>query len=348
MSKELQKIELTALEKSEIETTFQDADSFREVGEKITEPLDNIFEEVTTLIDKDPIMSVTDTLQKVNGEVKEVYKGISTEPAYIRILKSLPLLNVLWKKLDDARFNMKTLTGQIQVIFEGFDASYNSITTSIDVQKDFVTGIDDNIGKVIAYKEFIDTKLVELKKVAAEQTDDKQKMKYDMFVRNVEFFNGNLEVLIGNLEASRKRLLIRLDSAHKLALSMDSSRPIFKILLSSAVIETSSQKAIDAWISAIEGMSQTIDNLTSDLTDKAIETNKKAEELSSKPILSQQRFVENVSKLKSHFEGIEAYRLEVKKEAEAERLAFKNAREELKQIKTLDVSEQEELTKMIK
>jgi hypothetical protein len=41
------------------------------------------------------------------------------------------------------------------------------------------------------------------------------------------------------LELARKRLLMRLDAAVKLALAMNSSRPIFKTLLSVAVLETS-------------------------------------------------------------------------------------------------------------
>jgi len=47
---------------------------------------------------------------------------------------------------------------------------------------------------------------------------------------------------------------MRLDSANKLSLAMSSSRPIFKVLLSTAIIEVSSQKAIDASIKAMEAM----------------------------------------------------------------------------------------------
>jgi hypothetical protein len=53
---------------------------------------------------------------------------------------------------------------------------------------------------------------------------------------------------------TEKRLLMRLDSSHKLSLSMNSSRPIFKTLLSTALIETSSQKALDASLKAMEVM----------------------------------------------------------------------------------------------
>ncbi|MDP2395435.1 MAG: hypothetical protein Q8S84_05905 [bacterium] len=79
-------------------------------------------------------------------------------------------------------------------------------------------------------------------------------MKLEMFIRNVEYFQSNLIVLIGNLDMAKKRLLMRLDSANKLSLAMNSSRPIFKTLLSTALIESSSQKAIDASMKAMEVM----------------------------------------------------------------------------------------------
>jgi len=60
-----------------------------------------------------------------------------------------------------------------------------------------------------------------------------------MFVQQIEYFLGNIETLIGNLELAKKRMLMRLDSAVKLSLAMNSSRPIFKTLLSVAIIETS-------------------------------------------------------------------------------------------------------------
>jgi len=58
---------------------------------------------------------------------------------------------------------------------------------------------------------------------------------------------------------AKKRLEMRLDSATKLSLAMNSSRLIFKTLLSTALIETSSQKAIDASIKAMDIMGKTID-----------------------------------------------------------------------------------------
>jgi anion-transporting ArsA/GET3 family ATPase len=167
-------------------------------------------------------------------------------------------------------------------------------------------------------------------------------MKYDMFLRNVEYFVSNLVVLIGNLEMARKRLLMRLDSASKLSLAMSSSRPIFKTLLSTALIETSSQKALDASMKALNVMGETIDKMSSELTDKAIESSRKSEELSSKPVLSASVFVENVTKLKNHFDQIESYRAEVKLQAEAEQKAFADAKDKLDNVKVLSAKSQEE------
>jgi ABC-type transporter Mla subunit MlaD len=83
--------------------------------------------------------------------------------------------------------------------------------------------------------------------------------------------------------------------------------------------------------------------MSSQLTDKAIESSKKAEELSSKPILDPQKFVENVKKLKQHFEEIETYRQQVAQQAEAERQVFKQATEELSKIKEVKAKDLDEL-----
>jgi hypothetical protein len=87
--------------------------------------------------------------------------------------------------------------------------------------------------------------------------------------------------------------------------------------------------------------------MSSELTDKAIESSRKSEEPSSKPVLSSAVFVENVTKLKNHFETIDAYRAQVKIEADAEKKAFDDASVELAKVKVLAAKDQEELAKEI-
>jgi hypothetical protein len=343
---------LSPAELAEVENTFKEAKDFRALGERITAPIDSIISQTTKIIETDPIMQVSDELSKMNGEVQTVYKEIiNNDGALMKMAKSVPLLGQLAKvidaKFDEASFNMKSMEGKIQVIFGGFDQAYKSLNISVDMQKDFLQWIDANIDKVVAYKEFLGIKLEEFKKKLVEATDENEKVKLEMFIRNVEFFQSNLVVLIGNLEMARKRLLIRLDSASKLSLAMSSSRPIFKTLLSTALIETSSQKALDASIKAIGIMGTTIDKMSSELTDKAIESSRKAEELSSKPVLSTSVFVENVTKLKNHFDEIDAYRAQIAVEAKAQSDLFNEAKTKLANIKTISAKGQEEFVQEI-
>jgi len=83
----------------------------------------------------------------------------------MKIAKSIPLLsilaNTLDKKWDEAKFNMQSLEEKIERIFSGFDTSYNSLGTSIEMQKDFLKGIEENLGKVISYKDFLEEKIAE-------------------------------------------------------------------------------------------------------------------------------------------------------------------------------------------
>ncbi len=341
---------LSATEQAEVEQTFAEAKDFRQLGEKITAPIDSIISETATIIDSDPIMNVSDALTAMNNDVQGVYKEIiDNDGTLMKIAKTIPLIGSLAKSLDakwdEASFNIKSLEGKISTIFSGFDQSATSLNTSIDMQKKFLEGIDENLGKVVAYKEFLAKKIEEFKGKSLESADETEKMKYDMFIRHVEYFQSNLVVLIGNLDMARKRLLMRLDSAAKLSLAMSSSRPIFKTLLSTALIETSSQKALDASMKAINVMGETIDKMSTELTDKAIESSRKSEELSSKPVLSASVFIDNVTKLKNHFDTIESYRAQVKSEADAQKKLFDEASQKLKEVKVLGAREQEEFAK---
>lgn len=340
-------VALSTTETQEIEKVFAEAKDFRSVWEAITAPLDNIISETAKIIDKDPIMNVSDELEKMNADVQKVYTEIlDNDGSFMKLLKTIPVIWGIAKKvdskLDETRFNYKTVEWKIAVIFEWFDQSYTSINTSIDMQKSFLEGIDQNLAKVELYKEYVWTKIDEFRDRLEASNDDGEKRKLSMFIQNVEYFQTNLIVLIGNLDMAKKRLEMRLDSATKLSLRMNSSRPIFKTLLSTALIETSSQKAIDASMKAMDIMGKTIDKMSTDLTDKAISWSKKAEEISSKPVLSSQVFIENITKLKNHFDQIDSFRDQIAKEAAKERELFDEAKSKLDDMKVLNRETQQE------
>ncbi len=342
-------VDLDASETSEIESTFENVSDFRQLWEKITAPIDNIVETTSKIIENDPIMDVSGELKKVNGQVQDVYKEIiDDDGAFMKMLKKIPVIGDLAKKIDDGvdglKFDMKWVKGKIDTIFGWFDISYNSLNKSIQMQQEFLDGLDKNLWKVKAYKEYVEKKLTEFKEKEKTLTDEQEKAKYKMFINNVEFFLWNLSVLIGNLELARKRLLIRLDSAVKLALAMGSSRPIFKTLLSVAVLEISGQKALDASMKSIDVMWDTIDKMSSELTDKAIDSNRKAERMAAKPVLDTKLFIQNVEKLKQHFDTIDQYREQVKKETEEERKLFEKASNDLTNIKNVKSQDYDELT----
>lgn len=345
---EKKKIILSATDIAEIEHTFSQAKDFREVWERITAPIDNIIAETANVIDNDPIMNVSEELWQMNTSVQWVYSEIiDNDAALTKFFKKVPILWALIKtidsKVDEATFSMKWVEWKIKIIFDWFDITYKSVNTSIDLQVKFLEAIETNLWKINAYKEFIDWKIIELKQRHSETIDENQKTKLEMFIRNVEFFQTNLVVLLGNLDMAKKRLLMRLDSANKLALAMSSSRPIFRTLLSTALIETSSQKAIDASMKAMSVMWETIDKMSSDLTDKAISWNKRAEEMTSKPVLSTSVFIDNVTKLKNYFDEMETYRVSIAKEATEEKKLFEWAKIKLEDLKILNKRDVEEL-----
>lgn len=344
----LKTIDLDDSETSDIDSTFDSIQDFRSLWEKITAPIDNIVEKTSKIIENDPIMDVSDTLNKVNKDVQEVYKEIVNDDwTVMKFLKSIPVIgsgiSKLDNKVDDMKFDMQETKWKIETIFSGFDQSYTSLNKSVDMQKEFLDGLEDNLWKVESYKIYVEKKLESFKEKAENMEAWDEKEKYKMFADQVQYFVNNLQTLVGNLELAKKRLLIRLDSAVKLSLSMNSSRPIFKTLLSVAIIETSWQKALDASMKSMDKMSSTIDKMSSELTDKTIESSKEAEKISQKPALDTKVFVENVEKLKKHFEEIEDYRAQVAENAKQEREAFSKAEEELKSLQKNNRKDYDEL-----
>lgn len=334
----------------EIETVFRNAQDFRTIGERITSPINEIITQTSQLIEQDPIMHVGEDLEKINSEVQTIYRDIiNNDSAFSKGMKRLPLVGRLWTKasnsVEDMKFKMANIAGKVTIIFSGFDQSYESLNLSVESQNRFLEGIDDNIGMLVAYRDFIDLKLVDFQERYEKTEDEEEKEKLQLFIGNVEYFKNNLIILIGNLEMARKRLLVRLDSARKLSLAMNASRPIFQTLLSTALIETSNQKALDASMKAMNIMAQTIDDLGTQLTDSAIESSKKAEEMTAKPVLSTKTFIDNVNKLKRHFEEIETYRKQVKSLGNQEKISFDKAINSLNNIKFLGKKENEEFEK---
>jgi hypothetical protein len=115
--------DLAVSETAEVELVFAKAEDFRSIGERITSPLDSIISETARVIDKDPIMNVSDELSKMNNEVQEVYSEIiSNDNALMKLMKSIPgisiIANMLDQKFGEASFNMKTIEGKLGAIFD--------------------------------------------------------------------------------------------------------------------------------------------------------------------------------------------------------------------------------------
>jgi len=82
--------------------------------------------------------------------------------------------------------------------------------------------------------------------------------------------------------------------------------------------------------------------MTLKLTKKAIKSSKKTAEISSKPVLSTSQFMENVTKLKNHFNEIEIFREKILLEAKEKTEQFNQLTKKLGEIKIMNNKTQEE------
>jgi DNA repair exonuclease SbcCD ATPase subunit len=69
--------------------------------------------------------------------------------------------------------------------------------------------------------------------------------------------------------------------------------------------------------------------------------------MSSKPVVSTEVFIENVEKLKVHFDEIETFRAQVAEEAKEERRLFEEAGKKLEEMKLLSKEETEEFNQSL-
>jgi len=83
--------------------------------------------------------------------------------------------------------------------------------------------------------------------------------------------------------------------------------------------------------------------MSKDLTDQAVESSKKAEEITQKPVLDTKVFIGNVEKLKNHFDEIENYRKQVAQQTKEERKSFEEATNNLKELKKVNKEDYDEL-----
>ncbi len=63
-------VALSAVDQADIDAAFKESRDFRSLGEKITAPIDDIISKTARVIDADPIMNVSDELNKMNGSVQ--------------------------------------------------------------------------------------------------------------------------------------------------------------------------------------------------------------------------------------------------------------------------------------
>ena len=69
--------------------------------------------------------------------------------------------------------------------------------------------------------------------------------------------------------------------------------------------------------------------------------------MSSKPVVSTQVFIDNVQKLKTHFDEIEQFRAQVALEAAEERKLFEEAGKKFEEMKLLSKEDTEEFNKQL-
>ena len=303
--------------KIKVKTLFKDASSFKEAAEEITNPMKEALDSAFEIINKDPLMRVSASLKGLNTSVAEVYDSLTKEQSLTKkTLAKIPYLS--------QRFEKQTFTDtkiKLNEIFNWFDTAHQSIESSITLQKEYVKWINTNLEWLLQTQKGLRFNLLELNKKIDKDPNNKT---LSTFKENILLFDNNLATLEWHLILTRKTIQIKLDSAEKLALTMSMSQPILSALMGNAIISNATQKTADACINIMSSMSTTLDNMSVDMTNKAIATSQIAMNLSVKPLLSSSVLTDNVKKIQEHFQLLDSKRATCLSEAEEVSNELKN------------------------
>lgn len=334
--------------RKEIDDSFWKDWDFTSIWEKITEPINRILESSSDLIEKNPIFGASEELNWMNNDVQEVYKNvINKDNAVVAFAKKIPVLgnlvSVMTDKWDDANFNLKSLKEKLIEIFSGYDEVYESVLLWKTLQENFLEALEENITNLNEYLEYFDLSLSKANEDMKKEKDLLVRDKLKIKIENIQYYRDNLEVLVQNLDLSRQRLLIELDNSNKLATTMHSARPIYKSLITTALVERTTAKGTRAGQKVMEGFKKNLERMITEQTDNAIASHKKSEEMRSQTVIDSKVLETNVNKLKDYFDKMDEYKKSFMKGAESNRAILAKTKETLASINLMDLDDQREL-----
>ena len=335
---------LTREQKSEIEAAFKNADDFRGLWSKITDPFKGSFDKAVTVIENDPVMDVSNQLTNLNWQIQEVYWEIlSNDGKMMRTAKKLPFIwgwiKAIDKNVDKASFDIKWTNRKIKVIFSGYDIAEGSLNTAINLKKEHITEMEWQEEISVRYITYIQRKIDQFKQNLATLPEWEDKRKYKMFLEQIEYFSANLVSLVSNLYLSRRRLEIQQQTSYKLSTAMNVWRPLFETLLNAGMFEASWLQSNEAAAAALQGMSTIMDNMQTQLTDRTIEGSKQTAEIMKKPLMNPDVYVKNVEKLVTHLNEMDSINESIKVEREQN---MKNIQQATQRLQKRNVMTQQE------
>ena len=238
--------------------------------------LDNIIQETGDIIWRNEYY--TGDISEVSEEFDSLYADIANDgKGLVSVIKK-------WISKDEG-FKFKSFEGKIQSIFTKFDNCKNAVDDSVKVF--------DSYSKRL--KKELDTLCPLVENDKAPTLED--------YEGDEEVFNKNLLafrtacVVVWNLRLAYERIVQRLDSSKKVGEQMRLSRPAFQTLLSSLIVEQSSQRALTSAIQITTILGASIDKMSTTLTSDTLKTAQLASRMSCTPMLGAWAIRENAERL---------------------------------------------------
>lgn len=239
--------------------------------------INTMIDRTAKLISADPLIGAQHEVNKIDENFKVIHDALKeTDPE---------LKKGLWDSIFGSKrgFNFKSIESNVKNLFRQFDLTVESVEKSVII---FNSYKEDLEGEIASLAEFVDS-------IDETKLEEDDKLQYQNYV-----------VQLRSLQNSNSRIGMRLKTADSLHKTMKSSRGVFQSVLSSCMLEAGGQSSLDSSVKMMATMTQTIEQLSNDLTESTIRTSKLAVTASMRPALQAWNLQKNSMLLETAFDEI--------------------------------------------
>lgn len=219
---------LLEIDKKMISDIFSEIWDYKKLWIKVVPLISEIIILLQWVIDWNLQKDIVTDIVHISDDVKKIYGDIAqVDWMVLSFFKKIPLItrliHFILKSKNISKIELQYMEEEAKNIWQLFAHMITQLTEIIDRQNTFLSLLDHNISLIIAYRDFIQSKLTEFQNNKDHITDVVDnaenlllKEKDDVFEKNVEFLMNSMNWFLSNLDIIKQNTFLKLELKKKL------------------------------------------------------------------------------------------------------------------------------------